>query len=93
MEDISADELSSDAPADETAANRDARCERNRKRSERRHHIRDSLPIRNLAEALDQVESRVHTTPEQCLMSITTIARQAQGLRTGQVIAKLAEDA
>jgi hypothetical protein len=25
--------------------------------------------------ALDQVESRVHTTPEQCLMSITTIAR------------------
>jgi hypothetical protein len=26
-------------------------------------------------EALDQVESRVHTTPEQCLMSITTIAR------------------
>jgi hypothetical protein len=93
MEDISADELSSDAPADETAANRDARRERNRKRSERRHHIRDSLPIRNLAEALDQVESRVHTTPEQCLMSITTIARQAQGLRTGQVIAKLAEDA
>jgi hypothetical protein len=26
-------------------------------------------------------------------MSITTIARQAQGMRTGQVIAKLAEDA
>jgi hypothetical protein len=22
----------------------------------------------------------VHTTPEQCLMSITTIARQAQGM-------------
>jgi hypothetical protein len=43
--------------------------------------------------ALDQVESRVHTTPEQCLMSITTIARQAQGMRAGEVIAKLAEDA
>jgi hypothetical protein len=34
LEDISADELSVDAPADETAANRDARCERNRKRNE-----------------------------------------------------------
>jgi hypothetical protein len=48
---------------------------------------------RALAEALDQVESQVHTTPEQCLMSITTIARQAQGIHAGQVIAKLAEDA
>jgi hypothetical protein len=93
LEDISADELSADGPADETAASRDARRERNRKRNERRRRLRDSLPIRNLAEALDQVESRVHTTPEQCLMSITTIARQAQGMRTGQVIAKLAEDA
>jgi hypothetical protein len=89
LEDISADELS----ADETAANRDARRERNRKRSEWRCCLRDSLPIRNLAEALDQVESRVHTTPEQCLMSITTITRQAQGMRAGQVIAKLTEDA
>jgi hypothetical protein len=51
-----------------------------------------SLPIRNLAQALDQVESQVHTTTEKCLMSITTIARQAQGMRVGQVIAKLAED-
>jgi hypothetical protein len=34
----------------------------------------------------------VHTTPEKCLMSITTIARQAQGMRAGQVIAKLAEE-
>jgi hypothetical protein len=62
LEDISADKLSADAPADETAANRDARRERNRKRNERRCRLRDSLPIRNLAEALDQVESRVHTT-------------------------------
>jgi hypothetical protein len=92
-EDISADELSANAPADETAANRDARREHNRKQSERRRRLRDSLPIRNLAEALDQVECRVHTTPEQCLMSITTIARQDQGMRAGQVIAKLAEDA
>jgi hypothetical protein len=93
LEDISADELSANAPADETDANRDARRERNRKRSERRQHLRDNLPIRNLAEALDQVESRVHTTPEQCLMSITAIARQAQGMRIGEVITKLAEDA
>jgi hypothetical protein len=93
LEDISADELSAEALADETDANRDARRERNRKRSERRRRLRDSLSIRNLAEALDQVESRVHTTPEQCLMSITMIARQAQGMRAGQVITKLAEDA
>jgi hypothetical protein len=62
-------------------------------RNERRRRLHESLPIRNLAEALDQVENRVHTTPEQCLMSITTIARQAQGMRTGEVIAKLVEDA
>jgi hypothetical protein len=31
----------------------------------------------------------VHTTPEQCLMSITTIARQAQRMHAGEVIAKL----
>jgi hypothetical protein len=93
LEDISADKLSANAPADETDTNRDARRERNRKRNEQRRRLRESLPIRNLAEALDQVESRVHTTPEQCLMSITTIARRAQGMRAGQVIAKLAEDA
>jgi hypothetical protein len=93
LKDISADELSANAPVDETDANRDARRERNRKRNERRQRLRDNLPIRNLAEALDQVESRVHTTPEQCLMSITAVARQAQGMRTGEVIAKLAEDA
>jgi hypothetical protein len=77
LEDISSDELSTDAPANETPANKDARRERNRKRSERCRHLRDNLPIRNLAEALEAVESRVHTTPEQCLMSITVIARQA----------------
>jgi hypothetical protein len=64
LEDISSDELSADAPADETPANRDARRERNRKRSERRRRLRDNLPIRNLVEALEAVESRVHTTPE-----------------------------
>jgi hypothetical protein len=87
LEDISADELSTEAPADETDANRDARRERNRKWNERRRRLR------NLAEALEQVESRVHTTPEQCLMSITAIACQAQGIHAGEVIAKLAEDA
>jgi hypothetical protein len=93
LEDISADELSAEAPADETDANRDARRERNRRGNERRQRLRNSLPIGNLAEALEQVESRVHTTPEQCLMSITAIACQAQGIRAGEVIAKLAEDA
>jgi hypothetical protein len=93
LEDISADELSANAPADETNANRDARSERNRKQNERRRRLRESLPIRNLAEALNQVESRVHTTPEQCLISITMIARQAHGMHAGEVIAKLAEDA
>jgi hypothetical protein len=68
LEDISADELSAEAPADETDANRDTRREHNRKRNERRRRLRDNLPIRNLIEALEQVESRVHTTPEQCLM-------------------------
>jgi hypothetical protein len=93
LEDISAEELTTVAPADETDANRDARRERNRKRNERRRRLRDNLPIRNLAEALDQVESRVHTNPEQCLMSITAIRCQAQGMCAGEVIAKLAEDA
>jgi hypothetical protein len=64
LEDISADELSANAPADETNANRDARRECNRKRNERRRRLRESIPIRNLAEALNQVESRVQTTPE-----------------------------
>jgi hypothetical protein len=36
LEDISADLLSANAPADETDANRDARRECNRKRNERR---------------------------------------------------------
>jgi hypothetical protein len=36
LEDISADELSANAPADETDANRDARRERKRRRNERR---------------------------------------------------------
>jgi hypothetical protein len=92
LEDISADELSANAPADETNHDKNARRERNRRRNERRRRLRESLPIRNLTEALNQVESRVHTTPEQCLMSITTIARQAQGMHVGEVIAKLAED-
>jgi hypothetical protein len=39
LEDISSDELSADAPADETTANRYARRERNRKRSERRRRL------------------------------------------------------
>jgi hypothetical protein len=87
------DELIANAPPNETAEEKNARCDRNRKQAERRRHLREALPIRNLNEALDQVANRVHTTPEQCLMSITTIARQAQGHHVGEVIAKLAEDA
>jgi hypothetical protein len=93
LEDISADELSANALADETSDDRNARRERNRKRNEQRRRLRESLPIRNLTEALNQVESQVHTTPEQCLMSITTIARQAQGVRAREVIANLTKDA
>jgi hypothetical protein len=82
-------------PADltETSNDKNTRRERNRKHNERRRRLRESLPIRNLTEALKKVESWVHTTPEQCLMSITTIARQAQGMRAAKVITKLAEDA
>jgi hypothetical protein len=39
LEDISADEPSAEAPADETDANRDARRERNRKRNERHRRL------------------------------------------------------
>jgi hypothetical protein len=93
LEDISAEELSANTPVDETSDDKNARRERNRKRNERRRRLRESLPIHNLTKALNQVESWVHTTPEQCLISITTIARQAQGMREGEVITKLAEDA
>jgi hypothetical protein len=93
LEDISADELFANTPADETNDDKNARRERNRRRNKHRRRLRESLPIRNLTEALNQVESWVHTTPEQCLMSITTIAHQVQGMRAGEVIAKLAEDA
>jgi hypothetical protein len=63
FEDISADELYANAPADETNDDKNARRERIRKRNERRRRLRENLPIQNLTEALDQVESRVHTTP------------------------------
>jgi hypothetical protein len=57
LEDISADELSANAPADEISDNKNARRERNRKRNERCRCLRERLPIRNLTEALNQVES------------------------------------
>jgi hypothetical protein len=49
LEDISAYELSANAPTEETDASRDARRESNRKRNEWHRHLRDNLPIRNLA--------------------------------------------
>jgi hypothetical protein len=63
LEDISADELSANAPAGETNDDKNAQRERNRKRKERRRRLRESLPIQNTV-ALNQVESRVHTTLE-----------------------------
>jgi hypothetical protein len=57
LEDISADELFANASADETDANKNARRERNRRRNEWRRRLRETLPIRNLAKALDQVEN------------------------------------
>jgi hypothetical protein len=93
LEDISVDELSANTLVDETDTNKNARRECNRRHNEQRRRLRESLPIRNLAEALDQVENRVHTTPEQRLMSITMIACQAQGMRAGEVITKITEDA
>jgi hypothetical protein len=75
FEDILEDKLSANAPADETSDDKNARRECNKKWNERRRCLRESLPIRNLTEAHDQDENRVHTTPEQCLMSITPIAR------------------
>jgi hypothetical protein len=57
LEDISSDELPANAPADETDANKNARRERNRRRNERHRRLRETLPIWNLTEALDQVEN------------------------------------
>jgi hypothetical protein len=49
FEDISADELSANAPANETNDDKNARCERNRKQNERRRCLHETLPVRNLA--------------------------------------------
>jgi hypothetical protein len=53
LEDISADELSANAPAGESSDDKNARHERNRKRNERRRRLCENLPIRNLTEALN----------------------------------------
>jgi hypothetical protein len=86
LDDILEDEVSTNTPPDETTANNNARHDHNKKRNKWHRRLREALPIRNLNEALDQVASRVHTTPEQCLISITTIARQAQGIHAGEVM-------
>jgi uncharacterized membrane protein YgcG len=77
---------------DETTEAKNAWRDRNRKRVDRHRRLREALPIRNLNEALDQVANWVHTTPEQCLMSITMIAQTTQGHCAGELIAKLAEN-
>jgi hypothetical protein len=58
FEDISGDELSTNAPTDETNDDKNARREHNRKRNERRRRLRETLPIRNLTETLDQVATQ-----------------------------------
>jgi hypothetical protein len=64
LDDILEDEVSTNTPPDETTDDKNARRDHNRKRNKRRRHLREALPIRNLNEALDQVASRVHTTPK-----------------------------
>jgi hypothetical protein len=76
LDDISKDELSANVPTDEINDDNNAQREHNRKRNKRCRCLHETLPIRNLSETLDQVANQVHTTPEQCFMSITTIARQ-----------------
>jgi hypothetical protein len=62
FEDISTDELSANAPTDETNDDKNARCERNRKRNERRRRLRESLPVRNLARPLVKSPTGAHYT-------------------------------
>jgi hypothetical protein len=64
LDDISEDELSANTLADETTNDKNARRDRNRKWNEWRRRLRETLPIRNLTEALDQVANQVHTTLE-----------------------------
>jgi hypothetical protein len=52
LDDITEDEMSSNAPPDETADNKNARRDRNRIQNERRRRLRGALPIRSLNEAL-----------------------------------------
>jgi hypothetical protein len=53
FEDISADGLSANAPADETNDDKNARREHKRKQNEWHRSLYGTLPIRNLTEALD----------------------------------------
>jgi hypothetical protein len=75
LDDISEDKLIANAPPNETTEDKNAWRDCNKKRNDRRQRLREALHIENLNEALDQVANRVHTTPEQCLMSITMIAQ------------------
>jgi hypothetical protein len=93
LDNISDDEESANAPADETTEAKNARRDQKRKRADRHLLLWEALSIRNLNEALDEIANRSHTTPEQCLMSINRIGRAVQGNRAGDLITKLAEDA
>jgi hypothetical protein len=67
LEDISADELSAEAPADESDANRDARRERNRKRNERGTNDAGVFETPSLSATLRKhsTKSRAGYTPPQ----------------------------
>jgi hypothetical protein len=93
LEDISADELSADAPADETAANRTLDVSVTGSATNGAGVSETTSPSATLRKLSRRSRAEYTLPPEQCLMSITVIARQAQGIRVGEVIAKLAEDA
>jgi hypothetical protein len=93
LEDIFADELSAEAPVDETDANTDARRERNRSGTNDAGVFETPSPSATLRKHSTKSRAGYTPPPEECLMSITMITHQAQGMRAGQVINKLAEDA
>ena len=90
--DISADELSTNAPANETEEVKSQRRARNAKRAERCRCLAE-LPICNLNNTLDEVTGRQHTTPEQCLHSINIIGQSMGVDRATREVATLAEKA
>jgi hypothetical protein len=55
LDDISEDELTANAPPNETTEDKNTWRDRNIKWNDRHRHLREALPIRNLNEALDKL--------------------------------------